>query len=61
MPVRTSGGGCGGFLLTWCIFWAILTFLAGWGYWGQLGAIFPGYWIILLVFAVGIVIIAKLV
>jgi hypothetical protein len=33
MPFRTSGSGCGGFLLGWCIFFGILTFLAGLGRW----------------------------
>ena len=61
MPIRSNGGGCGHFLLAWCIFWGILTFLAGWGYWGQLGTIIPGYWIILLIIAIGIAIILALI
>jgi hypothetical protein len=60
MPIRTSGGGCGGSLLKWSIFCGILTFLAGLGHWGQLGAIIPGYWIIVLILALGVVVVAAL-
>jgi hypothetical protein len=61
MPIRTSGGGCGGFLLGWCIFWGILAFLAGLGHWGQLGAMIPGFWIIVPILALGIAVIAALI
>jgi hypothetical protein len=61
MPIRSSGGGCGGFLLGWCILFGVLTILAGLGFWGQLGAVLPGYWIIGLVFAVGLVVILVLI
>ena len=36
MNIRTSGGGCGRVLLVWFIFFGIVTFLAGLGYWGNL-------------------------
>ena len=61
MPIRSSGAGCGGFILGWCILFAILTFLAGLGFWGQLGAIVPGCWIFVLIFAVGIVVLVLLI
>lgn len=60
MPIRTSGSGCGGYLLGWCIFWGIMTLLAGLGYWGLLGAVVPGYWVIVLILIFGIGIIAFL-
>ena len=44
MPLKASGSGCGGFLLGWCIFFGILTFLAGVGRWGLLGTVLPGFW-----------------
>lgn len=61
MPIRSSGGGCGGFLLGWCAFWGILTFLAGLGYWGQLGVSVPGYCVIVLTLVLGVGIVAKLI
>jgi hypothetical protein len=60
MPLRTSGSGCGGFLLGWCIFFGILTFLAGLGRWGLLGSMAPGYWIIVLIVIVGVGLVAWL-
>jgi hypothetical protein len=60
MPIRTSGSGCGGFLLGWCLFFGILIFLAGLGRWGLLGTVAPGYWIIVLIVIVGVGLVAWL-
>jgi hypothetical protein len=60
MAIRSSGSGCGGFLLWWCAFWGILTFLAGLGHWGEFGVAVPGYWIIALVLVLGVGVVAAL-
>jgi hypothetical protein len=60
MPIRSSGGGCGGFLLGWCIFFGVLALLAGLGYWGVFGAVVPGWWAIVLIFLLGVAVIAWL-
>ena len=61
MPIRSSGVGCGGCLLAWCAFWGALTVLACLGHWGQLAAVVPGYWIIVLVVVLGVGVIAVLI
>jgi hypothetical protein len=60
MPIRSSGGGCGGFLLGWCIFFGILILLAGWGSWKLLGSLIPGLGAIVLILVIGIAVIAWL-
>ncbi len=60
MQIRTSGSGCGGYLVAGCLFFGILTVLAGWGRWGLFGSILPGYWVIVLIIIVGVVLIAWL-
>ena len=54
MAIRTSGSGCGGFLVGWSILLGILTLLAGWGRWNLLP---PGFWIFvpIAILAVGLV------
>lgn len=54
MPLKTSGSGCGGFLLGWCLLFGILTLLAGLGRWGLFGTVVPGYWVIVLLIIVQI-------
>lgn len=60
MQIRTSGSGCGGFLLGWCLFVGILAFLAGWGRWGMFGTVIPGYWVIVLIVFLGVGLVAWL-
>ena len=60
MQIRTSGSGCGGFLLGWCLFFGILTVLAGLGRWGLFGTVLPGYRIIVLIVFLGVGLVAWL-
>jgi hypothetical protein len=57
MAIRTSGSGCGGFLVGWCVFIAILTLLAGWGRWGLLPT---GFWVIVPIVLLGVGLVAWL-
>ncbi len=63
MPMKRSDSGCGG-LIGWCIFFGILTFLVGFGYWGGmyslLGYVFPGWWVIVPILVLGVAIVAWL-
>jgi hypothetical protein len=61
MQNRTSGGGCGGCLVSYLIVLGILTFLAVWGFRADIAAIFPaGFWIIPVTFFLGGLVVAYL-
>lgn len=60
MPIRSSGGGCGGVLLVYCIILGALFLIGSLGYWKLLGAMIPGWWIIVLLFLLCIAIVAWL-
>jgi hypothetical protein len=60
MPIRSSGSGCGGVLLVYCIFLGALFLLGSLGYWGLLGAVIPGWWVLVLLFLLCIAMVAWL-
>jgi hypothetical protein len=57
MQIRSSGSGCGGGLLLYFIVLGIATFLALWGYRADIA---PVFWLMLLVFFLGGLVVAYL-